>query len=112
MLSVRVGGHHARHVLPDEHRGVQSGLERASLALIDRMHGNLCAQRAALFKNRSILLSAAVIDQQHIELFVPQFSRQLNQTLIRFIGGNQHHDAEIFLHHHCNSLVRDSSAPA
>ena len=46
-----------------------AGFQRAAFALIDRVHGDFRSQRAALLKNRRKRLLAAVIYQQHVELF-------------------------------------------
>ena len=106
MLAVRIRRHHAGKIRPEVQRGVQAGLERAPLALIDRMHGNLGAQRAALVKNMRERLLAAVVHQQHVELLFLEFARELNQPLIRLVGGNEHHRAKrILLLHNDSSLL-------
>ena len=106
MLAVRIRRHHAGKIRPEVQRGIQAGLERAPLALIDRMHGNLGAQRAALVKNMRERLLAAVVHQQHVELLFLEFARELNQPLIRLVGGNEHHRAKrILLLHSDSSLL-------
>ena len=94
VLAVRVGGHDAGHVRPLEHRGVDAGLERAALAHVHRMHGDLGAQRAARVKDVRISLLAAVVHQQHVKAVLhDQLARQVDQAFVRLVGGDEHHGA-------------------